>query len=161
MAQALTIIEVMIPPKPHLLWTQRQRRVKIDLKIVRSLVTAALPFCIKKPRYPNARLPDIIEISILSDRAITKIHKDFLDDPTPTDVITFAHSEELGEILLGAETIAAHAPTFHQSLEHEVTRCVLHGFLHLLRYDDTTPEEYIVMHEQQENLLQQAIDSLR
>lgn len=142
---------------PHLLWAQRQRRIKIDFKLVRALVTAALPLCLKKPRHPHACLPKVVEISMLSDRAITKVHGDFLDDPTPTDVITFAHSEELGEILLGAETIAAHAQKFHQLLEHEVARCVLHGLLHLLGYDDTTPKEYALMHEQQEKLLEKAI----
>ncbi|MBX9742965.1 MAG: rRNA maturation RNase YbeY [Chthoniobacterales bacterium] len=141
-------------PKTHLIWAQRQRRIKLEFKLVQALVTAALPLCLKKPRYPEARLPDVVEISIVSDRVITKVHEEFLDDPTPTDVITFAHSEELGEILIGAETVATHALNFNQTLEQEIARCVLHGLLHLLGYDDTTPEEYVLMHEQQEKLLQ-------
>jgi probable rRNA maturation factor len=143
--------------KPHLSWAQRQRRIKINMQFVRKVVETALPFCLEKPRYPESHLPKIVEITIVSDRVITKIHADFLNDPTPTDVITFAHSEEVGEILIGAETVAAHAKRFYQSVDHEVARCALHGLLHLLGYDDMTPEEHTLMHTQQEGLLERAL----
>lgn len=149
------------PQKPHLSWAQRQRHIKINMKLVRSLVETALPWCLEKPGFPASHLPSIVEITIVSDRVITKVHADFLNDPTPTDVITFAHSEEFGEILIGAETVAAHAEHFSQPLDHEVARCAIHGLLHLLGYDDMTPEEHILMHAQQEALLTKALHQLQ
>lgn len=151
----------MLPPqKPHLIWAQRQRRVKFDFKLVRSIVEKALPFCAQKPRTSHHHLPAVTEITIVSDCVISKIHGDFLNDPTPTDVITFAHSDELGEILIGAETVMAQATTFHQPLEHEIARCIIHGLLHLLGYDDLTSEEHTLMHQQQELVLKRSLSTL-
>ena len=140
-----------------LVWAQRQRLVKVNFKHVRAVVEAALPLCLERPRYSHSHLPTEIEVTLLSDRAITQVHADFLQDPTPTDVITFAHSPQLGEILIGMGTAAAHAKKFDQSIDHEVARYVIHGLLHLLDYDDTTAEEHSLMHEQQELLLKNAL----
>ena len=140
-----------------IVWAQRQRLVKVNFPFIRELVQEALPLCLEQPRHSSSTLPAVIEISLLSDRAITKVHADFLDDPTPTDVITFAHSLQLGEILIGMSTAAAHAKKFHQSIDHEVARYAIHGLLHLLDYDDTTAEEYNLMHARQESILKQVL----
>ena len=142
---------------PQLLWANRQRTVKIDVKKIRQLVEAALPFCSEKPRHAASCLPRIIEITFLNDRAIAKVHADFLDDPTPTDVITFRHSETLGEILVGIPTAAAHAKKFHQPVDHEIVLCVIHGLLHLLDYDDMTPAERDIMHYRQDEILKKVV----
>ena len=42
-------------------------------------------------------------LTLLDDEAIAAVHGDFLDDPSPTDVITFHH----GEILISSETAVA------------------------------------------------------
>ena len=142
---------------PQLLWANRQRTVKIDVKKIRQLVEAALPCCSKEPRHATSLLPRLIEVTFLSDRAITKVHADFLDDPTPTDVITFRHSETLGEILVGVPTAAAHAKKFHQPVDHEMALCVIHGLLHLLDYDDMTPAECDIMHRRQDEILKKVV----
>jgi len=142
---------------PQLIWSQRQRKVKLHFRKIQSLVEIAIVSCIEKPRYPNSRLPKIIEITFLNDCRITHVHAQFLQDPTPTDVITFAHSDELGEILIGVPTAARHAQQFQENVDHEVARCVIHGLLHLLNYDDQTKQEYETMHTLQEHLLKQAL----
>jgi probable rRNA maturation factor len=143
----------MQPAFPHLVWSQRQRKIKINIEVIQEVVEKALPFCLEKPRQPNLQLPQIIEITFLNDRAIAQIHAQFLQDPTPTDVITFTYGPELGEILIGIPTVAAHAKQFHQSIDHEVTRCAIHGLLHLLGYDDQTTQEHRLMHDRQEAIL--------
>lgn len=143
---------------PQIFWFSRQRSLPVNQAYVQALVKAALPLCVNKKRYQASFLPSIIEVSFLNSRAISKVHADFCNDPSPTDVITFRHSAELGEILLGIPIIAEHAKRFHQSLDHEVALCVIHGLLHLLDYDDIDKEERVLMHQEQDFLLQYAID---
>lgn len=145
------------PMLPQLFWFSRQRSICFRQSYVQELVAAALPECLTRPRYKTSSLPAVIEISFLNNRAITKVHADFCQDPSPTDVITFRHSQELGEILLGIPTILEHAKKFHQSLEHEIALCVIHGLLHLLDYDDIESKERSLMHREQSFLLQYAV----
>jgi probable rRNA maturation factor len=107
-------------------------------------------------RYATSTLPSRIEVSFLNSRAISRVHADFCNDHSPTDVITFRHSRELGEILIGVSTAAGHAKEFHHPLNHEVALCVIHGLLHLLDYDDIDPEERLLMHREQDRLLHYA-----
>lgn len=141
---------------PSLLWSNRQRAVRLDLPKIRRIVEVALPMCLDKPRKNGVILPAEVEITLLGEVAIAKVHAEFLDDPTPTDVITFEH----GEILIGVPIAAANARKFHQAADHEVALCVIHGLLHLLGYDDLTEKEKVIMHARQEEILKEALWSL-
>lgn len=141
----------------QLSWANRQRELKVNFKKIKQLTKEALPLCAEKPRCPGTGLPQVIEVTLLSDRAITKVHADFLNDPTPTDVITFRHSKALGEILVGVPTAARHAKEFHHPVDHEIVLCVIHGLLHLLGYDDMTSSERDVMHQRQDDILKRVI----
>lgn len=146
---------------PQLFWFSRQRAIKFNQHYIQLLVAAALPECIGRPRHATSSLPAMIEISFLNDRAISKVHADFCNDASPTDVITFRHHQELGEILLGIPTIAWHAKKFHHPLDHEIALCVIHGLLHLLDYDDMEEQERLLMHREQDHLLDRAIAVLK
>jgi probable rRNA maturation factor len=141
---------------PKLLWSNRQRSVKVDLPDVRRIVDAALPLCLRKPRKSGVRIPAEIEISLLGEAAIARVHGEFLDDPTPTDVITFEH----GEILIGAPIAESNARKFRHPVAHELALCAIHGLLHLLGYDDLTPKERAIMHRKQEEILAAALDEV-
>jgi probable rRNA maturation factor len=141
---------------PELLWANRQRSVMLDFKKIREIVQAVLPLCVKKPRKRGMLLPPVVEITLLGETAIAKVHGEFLEDPTPTDVITFEH----GEILIGVPIAAANAKKFRHPTDHEVALCAIHGLLHLLAYDDLTEKERIIMHARQEEILKAALLSL-
>ena len=143
------------PRSPCLLWTNRQRSEKVDLKFVRRVVATALPLCLSKPRNAGKSLPSEVEITLLGEAAIAKVHGEFLEDPTPTDVITFEH----GEILIGVPVAAANAKKYGHSVDREVALCVIHGLLHLLGYDDLTDMESLIMHARQEQILGEALRS--
>jgi probable rRNA maturation factor len=138
---------------PVLTWSNRQRTVRLDLPKIRRIVAAALPICLEKPRSKGATLPPEVEITLLGEAVIAKVHGEFLDDPTPTDVITFEH----GEILIGVPIAAANARKFRHPADHEVALCVIHGLLHLLGYDDLTEKEKVIMHARQEEILEEAL----
>lgn len=90
-----------------------------------------------------------VEISLVSDESIAKVHGEFLADPTPTDVITFQH----GEILISLDTAMRQAAENSEPYEREVTRYIVHGLLHLAGWDDREEAERKAMHEVQERIL--------
>ena len=142
--------------RPTLTWSNRQRAVKVDLPKIRRIVEVALPLCVGTPRRKGLAPPPEVEITLLGESAIAKVHGEFLEDPTPTDVITFEH----GEILIGVPVAAANARKFRHSSDHEVALCAIHGLLHLLGYDDLTEKERVIMHARQEEILKEALGRL-
>ncbi|MCF7688877.1 MAG: rRNA maturation RNase YbeY [Cephaloticoccus sp.] len=83
-----------------------------------------------------------LSLVFLSDVALAKIHADFLHDPTPTDVITFAGDGSLGvagEICVSVDRAAAYAAGHCHDFSTELTLYVVHGWLHLAGYDDIQP----------------------
>ena len=139
--------------KTSLTWSNRQRVVRLDLPKIRRIVEVALPMCLKKPWKKGLNLPSEVEITLLGEAAIVKVHAEFLDDPTPTDVITFEH----GEILICVPVAAANARKLRHPVGHEVALCAIHGLLHLLGYDDLTEKERVIMHARQEEILREAL----
>ena len=138
---------------PTITCSNRQRTVRLDLPKIRRIIAAALPLCMEKPGKKRAVLPSEVEITLLGEAAIAKVHGEFLDDPTPTDVITFKY----GEILIGVPVAAANARKFRYPVDHEVALCAIHGLLHLLGYDDLTEKERVIMHARQEEILREAL----
>lgn len=125
----------------------RQKHHKPNLLWLRRLVKAALPRCMAAAAGPDSPLATLteIEITIVSDDEITRVHADFLNDPTPTDVITFHH----GEILVSADTALRQGADHGLSLDHELALYMIHGLLHLAGWDDHDPVEASQMAEHQ------------
>ena len=80
---------------------------------------------------------------------MARVHGDFLDDPSETDVITFPY----GEILVCPAVARDRAMELRLKLDDEVLLYALHGLLHLAGYDDTTPSLAKEMGAAQEKLL--------
>ncbi|MEC5126930.1 rRNA maturation RNase YbeY [Verrucomicrobiales bacterium BCK34] len=95
-----------------------------------------------------------IEISLVDDEAIADVHGQFLDDPTPTDVITFPH----GEILVSVETAKNAGPEHGLSMRDETLLYIIHGLLHLNGHTDLSEPERSAMHAEQERILRIALD---
>jgi probable rRNA maturation factor len=92
--------------------------------------------------------PGEISIAFLTDKALARIHADFLDDPTTTDVITFEGNGKLGsggEICVSADTASAYASQHGHNFSEELTLYVVHGWLHLAGYDDLKPTKKRLM----------------
>lgn len=140
---------------PQVTIYNRQRGHRCDVKWLQHAVNRAVPLCLqhlKGEGPPLADLPEV-EASIISDKAIARVHADFLDDPTPTDVITFHH----GEIVVSADTAAREGPAHGQSLDHELCLYLIHGLMHLAGWDDHEPEEAMEMKRRQEAVLAQVV----
>jgi len=107
-------------------------------------------------RIPATAVPaGELSVVFLTDSALARIHADFMDDPTATDVITFGDNLAAGlagEICVSADTAAKfvgasladacgrpRGTPFQKAFSTELTLYVVHGWLHLAGYDDRQP----------------------
>ncbi len=87
-----------------------------------------------------------ISVIFLADDSIREINRSFLDHNYPTDVIAF-NLEDVpgktveGEVYVGFERAREQAGEFGVSYREELHRLVIHGVLHLLGWEDNTPEK--------------------
>lgn len=127
-----------------------QNSINFDLEYIKSKVHGAFQLCLRKSK-ENAPLKELnsIEISIIDDKQIAKVHGEFMNDPSPTDVITF----DYGEILVSAETALSNSEEMEVSLENEILLYIIHGMLHLGGYLDGSNAEFKEMESHQEMIL--------
>ncbi len=95
-------------------------------------------------------------VVFMTDPALAKLHDDFLQDPSITDVITFEGSPAIGtagELCVSADAAVRHcresAPKRRsidpEAFREELTLYVVHGWLHLAGYDDLQPAKKRIM----------------
>jgi probable rRNA maturation factor len=111
--------------------SNQQSEATVRVRPLQSRLKAALPLL------PRPLPKNLAEIQIvLVDRAtIARVHGQFMDDPTETDVITFPY----GEILVCPAVAHDRARELGLKPDDEVLLYGLHGLLHLVGYDDTSP----------------------
>ena len=126
--------------------------LKADLSKLEKLVRA---IC-EKFEAPNAT----IHIGIVDDAGIIKMHHQFLQKDTTTDVISFDLSDEFEpgqtfQIVVNAEMAERQAAKRGHSPEAELALYITHGLLHNLGFDDIDAEDAQKMHETEDEILQQ------
>lgn len=95
----------------------------------------------------------------VSEAKICALHKEFFNDPSSTDCITFPIDPPnekkafhlLGEAFVCPKTALKYAQNHRINPLEELTRYVIHCLLHLLGYDDIQVEERAKM-KRKENL---------
>ena len=128
----------------------RQRRVRFDVKRLRELAAAALAECVLHSGdglFALKQIPEI-EVAVVSDAVIARVHVEFMDVPGATDVITFDH----GEIVVSADTARAQAAEHGHGVVGELALYIIHGLLHLNGYDDIAPRDRAKMHRVQDRI---------
>ncbi len=84
-----------------------------------------------------------LSLVFVTDEALARLHGDFLDDPTTTDVITFAAlpgTGLTGEICVSADAAAIYSLKHRRPFATELLLYIVHGWLHLAGYDDLRPD---------------------
>jgi rRNA maturation RNase YbeY len=98
-----------------------------------------------------------IEINFVNSKEIMRINKEYLNQNYSTDIITFNYSESQkllnGEIYISIEDAASNAKKYRVKIKEEIMRLIIHGFLHLLGYDDQSQKDKIVMKKLENQLL--------
>ena len=83
-------------------------------------------------------------VLLCGDREIENLNHRFLGRSRPTDVLAFPsgndgdENEYLGDIAVSVETAGRQATRNGLTLAEEITRLIVHGYLHLLGYDHLT-----------------------
>jgi probable rRNA maturation factor len=86
-----------------------------------------------------------ISIAIVTDERMQELNRQYLEHDYPTDVLSFAleHDEEAkyldGEIIASSDYAAREAARYGWSAGDELLLYIIHGCLHLVGHDDTTP----------------------
>ena len=129
----------------------RQRAVAFNFVHMEAVCRRAAEECLSYEGPGAAMLKnlDAVEISIVSDRMIARVHRQFLQMPGPTDVITFEH----GEILVSASTAATRASLEGEATDREIARYIVHGMLHLNGHLDKDAADGAAMWQAQEEVL--------
>jgi probable rRNA maturation factor len=132
-----------------------QRRVPVDVVDLEKFGRKAVELCLRVPRKKKTNLTQLSEISVLivSDRRIASLHRQFMNESGPTDVITFQH----GEIFISAETARRNARRFGNVLSRELRLYVVHGLLHLHGFDDRDEASARKMQVVQRRILADAV----
>jgi len=127
-----------------------QRSVKISREQLQSFGQKAcvLAWGNKRPGSCIASLK-LVSVTIVGDRRMATLHRQFCGIPETTDVLTFQY----GEIVISAETAARQARQFHSTTERELQLYLLHGLLHLCGFDDGSPKSRHAMHKLQHKLM--------
>jgi probable rRNA maturation factor len=135
----------MTPRRRALAVANRHPRLRLDrralARVIRILDDHAAAF---RGGCPAGEL----SLVFMTDPALARLHEDYLQDPTPTDVITFEGLPALGtagEVCVSADTAAAFAAKSRRDFSAELTLYVVHGWLHLAGYDDLVPAKKRIM----------------
>ena len=90
-----------------------------------------------------------ISIILTNDKKLLQLKNQYFQQDILTDVITFNLEDDgdpiEGEIYISLNRVSENAIKFKQDIGIELKRVIIHGILHLLGYDDQTPEEKIIM----------------
>jgi len=83
-----------------------------------------------------------ISVAVVDDETIARLNWQYLRHRGPADVLSFLldHSDGLeGEVIVGAQTALRAAPHYGWPPHDELLLYVIHGTLHLVGHDDTSP----------------------
>ena len=98
----------------------------------------------------------VLSIAFLNKLAHSKIHGEFLQDFRPTDVITFPadpDNELIGEICVSVDQAIEEAAHRELPFDQELSLYLVHGWLHLVGFDDQNEEDRKIMRCEEANAL--------
>ena len=120
--------------------------MKLRTVAIRKLIQSVLKF----------QKSDCKELSIyfVTERRICGLHRDFFDDPTPTDCISFPIDRDyLGEIFVCPKSAFRYTSENGGDPYEEIALYIIHGLLHLLGFDDLDPKERRVMRKNEKKCM--------
>lgn len=133
--------------------------ISVDEAAIQRLVIFALD---QMHVHPDAELA----IVLVDEAAMEQLHVQWMDEPGPTDVLSFPMDELrpgtedaptpaglLGDIVLCPQVAIAQAETAGHSMMDELLMLTTHGLLHLLGFDHAEPDEEKVMFGIQRDIL--------
>ncbi len=135
-----------------------------DHKVDEARVLELASFALDRLRiHPDAELA----IQFVNEDAMTTLHVQWMDEPGPTDVLSFPMDELrpgndaeisgpglLGDIVVCPQVAAAQAVAAGHEPINEILLLTTHGILHLLGFDHAEPDEEKEMFGLQREILE-------
>ena len=101
-----------------------------------------------------ARRPGLpVSLLLTDDAEMATLHGAWLDDATPTDVMSFSIDGE-AELVVSVTTARAVAKRLGHAVRAEVALYIVHGLLHVLGFDDTTKSARLRMRAAERAVMQ-------
>ena len=140
---------------PQITVRNLQRKISVNVAELQTFAGNAVQNSLQLRQRQRTDLRKLSEIFIwlISDRRMAHLHRKFLGQSGPTDVLTFQH----GEIFISVDTARRHARAFGNSLSRELKLYIVHGLLHLHGFGDQTPAGARKMKAVQEKILRCAL----
>lgn len=101
----------------------------------------------------------LVEVVFVDEAEIVRINKEHLEHGYVTDIISFRYDDEPknqaieGTLYCCAPRIVEQAREFEEAPKTEFKRILIHGLLHLVGYDDQSPETKNTMREKEDYFL--------
>ena len=95
---------------------------------------------------------NLLEVAFVSTAESDRIHREFMNVPGETDVITFLH----GELIICPLVAKQQAEEHGEPVMRELLRYIIHGMLHLAGHQDDQENLRIAMEQAQEELVARA-----
>ncbi|MGY6496847.1 MAG: rRNA maturation RNase YbeY [Microcella sp.] len=121
--------------------------IEVDEAAIQRLVVYAF-------EHLNVHADAEVAIQMVDEGAMERLHIEWMDEPGPTDVLSFPMDELrpgsdeeptppglLGDIVLCPQVAMAQAETAGHALMDELLLLTTHGLLHLLGFDHAEPAE--------------------
>jgi probable rRNA maturation factor len=109
-----------------------------------------------------------LEISLVDEAEMTRLHEEWMDEAGPTDVLSFPMDElrpnelsendevpvVLGDVVICPDVARKQGDTAGHGMDHELRILLVHGILHLLGFDHLEPDEEVEMFALQGKIVQ-------
>jgi len=140
------------------LFKEVKNRLPLNLPLLNKILKSAIKELKHKSNFE-------LTVLIVGDKKIKNLNKKFRGKDKVTDVLSFSQSEGrgfilpregkkyLGEIVICWPQTKRQAKKFGQSEKKELALLIIHGFLHLLGYDDKTIAGWRQMEALQKRIL--------
>ena len=109
----------------------------------------------------SEKIPDgELSVAFIESEEIQRLHSAYFNDASITDVITFEgdHSMDFaGEICVCVDVAQESAPDHDLTLAQEITLYLVHGWLHLVGYNDNSEGDRNSMRDAEKRIMSAAI----
>ena len=105
-------------------------------------------------------------VSLVSDRDMRELNRQYRQIDTTTDVLCFPQKSEatpdlLGDIVISYQTAVRHSRRLEITVEEELRLLVVHAVLHLLGFDHKKKKEREAMREKEKEVLSYLAEAVR
>jgi probable rRNA maturation factor len=131
---------------PKIIIKNLQKKISISpTKIRKAILNALAREGVKK----NGE----ITVCFVTDAQIKKLNLKYLRHSGPTDVISFELSVDpkqfMADIIVSTDTAIRNARTYSTTPEQEALLYSIHGILHIIGYDDSSPKQRMIMRKKE------------